>query len=113
MMPGKSKVPVVVNFNLTPVGCSPDPVPVKRSNNNGIQWTANADGYTFTGVSVDGHQAPWEDFGTPVISTNAAGRSVMTVPDSVADLGDYTYTLDYTDSNGNAGTYDPTIRNEQ
>jgi hypothetical protein len=113
MMPGKTKVPVVVNFNLTPVGCNPDPVSVKRANNDGIQWTANADGYTFTGVSVAGHQAPTGDFGTPVISTNSAGRSVMTVPDSVADFRDYTYTLDYTDPHGNPGAYDPTIRNEQ
>ena len=112
-MPGKSKVPVIVNFNLTPVTCNPDPVNVRRANNDGVQWTANKPGYTFTGVSVAGHQAPTGDFGTPVISTNPAGRSVMTVPDSVADFGNYKYTLDYTDPTGTARTYDPTIRNEQ
>jgi len=113
MMPGKSKVPVVVNFNLTPVACNPDPVTVKRTDNDGIQWTANVDGYTFTGVKVDGIQAPTGDFGTPAITTNPAGRSVMSVPDSVADIKNYTYTLEYRDAAGNTGTYDPTIRNTQ
>lgn len=112
-MPGKSKVPVLVNFSVTSVTCNPDPVGVKRSANDGITWTANADGYTFTGVTVDGHAAPTGDFGTPVIGTNAAGRSTMTVPDSVADLQDYSYTLEYTDPTGRAGAYDPTIRNER
>ena len=112
-MPGKSKVPVIVNFNVTPVTCNPDPVGVHRASNDGIVWTANADGYTFTGVNVGGHAAPTGDFGTPVIGSNAAGKSTMTVPDSVADLQNYTYTLQYTDPAGNAGTYDPTIRNEQ
>ena len=86
---------------------------VKRTNNDGVQWTANKDGYTFTGVNIDGNSAPTGDFGTPVISTNPAGRSVMIVPDSVADLGDYSYGLTYTDPQGNPGTYDPTIKNEQ
>jgi hypothetical protein len=35
------------------------------------------------------------------------------VSDTVADLGDYSYTLLYTDSAGNAGRFDPTIRNER
>ena len=112
-MPGKSKVPVLVNFNLTPVTCNPDPVGVRRSSNDGITWTANVDGYTFTGVTVAGQAAPTGDFGTPVIGSNPAGRSTMTVPDSVADLQSYTYTLQYTDPTGNSRTYDPTIRNEQ
>ena len=102
-----------VNFAGSNVACNPDPVPVSRATNNGVEWTANQTGYTFTGVSIDGHDAPWGDFGTPQISTNAAGQSVMSVSDSVADLGDYSYTLLYTDSAGNPGRFDPTIRNER
>jgi hypothetical protein len=105
-------VPVSVNFAGQTVTCNPDPVPVSRASNNGIQWTANQSGYTFTGVSIDGNAAPWGDFGTPSITTNAAGKSVMSVTDSVADLGDYTYSVLYTSPNGTPGSFDPTIRNE-
>ena len=35
------------------------------------------------------------------------------VSDSVADLDTYSYTLQYTTPQGNAGTYDPTIKNER
>jgi hypothetical protein len=41
-----------------------------------------------------------------------AGQSVMNVSDSVADLGTYSYTLQYTDPQGRPGQYDPQINNE-
>ena len=101
-----------VDFSKSPPASSPDPVPVTRGTQGGVEWTANQTGYTFTGVKINDVAAPTGDFGTPVISTNAAGKSVMTVPDTVADLGDYSYTLEYTGPSG-AGSFDPTIRNRQ
>jgi len=47
-----------------------------------------------------------------VIGTNNAGRSTMSVSDTVADQGSYSYTLQYTDPQGNARRHDPTIRND-
>jgi hypothetical protein len=91
---------------------NPDPIPVSRATQDGVTWTFANAGYTFTGVTIGGVAAPTGDFGTPAISTNAAGRSVMSVSDTVADLGDYSYTLQYTDPQGRPGTYDPTIKNE-
>lgn len=91
---------------------NPDPVRVSRATQNGVTWTFANPGFTFTGVLIDGVPAPTGDFGTPAISTNAAGRSVMNVSDSVADLDTYSYTLQYTDPQGRTGTYDPTIKNE-
>ena len=101
-----------VTFSNGSVTCNPDPVPVSRATQNGVTWTFANTGYTFTGVLIGGVQAPTGDFGTPVISTDAAGRSVMSVSDSVADLGDYSYTLQYVDPQGRAGAYDPQIKNE-
>lgn len=94
------------------VSCNPDPVPVSRASQDGVTWTFANDGYTFTGVQIGGVAAPTGDFGTPAISTNAAGRSVMSVSDTVADIGNYSYTLLYTDPQGRAGAYDPQIKNE-
>lgn len=91
--------------------CNPDPVPVSRATQDGVSWTFASAGYTFTGVSINGVAAPTGDFGTPSITTDNAGRSVLNLSDSVADLGDYSYTLQYTDSQGRPGQYDPTIRN--
>lgn len=94
------------------VSCNPDPVPVSRATQDGVTWTFANAGYTFTGVQIGGVAAPTGDFGTPVISTNAAGRSVMSVSDTVADIGNYSYALQYTDPQGTAGAYDPQIKNE-
>lgn len=106
----KSLKPVTVTFNATGPRCNPDPVPVSRSQNSGIQWTSATAGYTFTGINFNPGQGT--DFGTPTFSTNAAGRSVMTVTDSVADLGDYAYGINYDEPAGNSKTFDPTIRNK-
>lgn len=93
------------------VSCNPDPVPVSRATQNGITWTFANTGYTFTGLLIDGVAAPTGDFGTPAIGADPAGRSTMSVSDSVATLRDFKYTLEYTDPQGNAQQYDPTIRN--
>lgn len=104
--------PVTVNFSGNSVTCVPDPVVVKKALNDGIQWTASVTGYTFTGVDIDGHEAPYEDFGAPQISTDPAGRSVMSVSDNFADYNDHTYTLLYNQPDGEPGRFDPTIKNE-
>ena len=101
-----------VTVNSGSVSCNPDPVPVSRATQNGVTWTFANDGYTFTGVLIGGVAAPTGDFGTPAISSNAAGRSVMSVSDTVADLGNYSYTLQYTDPQGRTGSFDPQIKNE-
>ena len=107
---GYANCTVTVNSGVA--SSNPDPIPVSRANQDGVTWTFASAGYVFTGVSIGGVAAPTGDFGTPAISTNAAGRSVMSVSDSVADLGDYSYTLQYTDPQGRPGSYDPTIKNE-
>jgi hypothetical protein len=101
-----------VTVNNGSVSCNPDQVTVSRATQNGVTWTFANDGYTFTGVAIDGVSAPTGDFGTPAISTNAAGRSVMSVSDTVADDDTYSYTLQYTDPQGRARTFDPQIKNE-
>jgi len=106
----KTLKPVTVTFNASGATCNPDPVPVSRALNNGVEWTAATPGYTFTGIDITSSN-PGE-FGSPSISTNQAGKSVMSVADSVADLGDYSYTLNYTDPEGNCNNFDPTIRNQ-
>lgn len=108
----KTSVPVTVNFNNDPPTCTPDPVPVSKAANNGITWKSNKTGYTFTGVTIDGTAAPTGEFGTPSIAPGPNGKSQMTVTDSVADYNEHTYTLEYTDPQGNAGRYDPKIKNE-
>jgi hypothetical protein len=101
-----------VTVNNGSVSSNPDPVPVSRASQNGVTWSFANAGYTFTGVLIDDVPAPTGDLGTPEFTTNAAGRSVMSVSDSVADLGNYSYTLQYTDPQGRAGTFDPQIKNE-
>lgn len=100
-----------VTVNNGNASSNPDPVTVSRATQNGVTWTFASDGYAFTGVTIDGVAAPTGDFGTPSISTNAAGRSVMSVSDSVADDDSYSYTLQYTDPQGRPGQYDPQIKN--
>jgi hypothetical protein len=108
----KTPVPVTVNFNTDPPTCVPDPVHVSRANNTGVNWQANVVGYTFTGVSIDGHDAPTGEFGTPSISTGPNNKSQMFVSDANTDLDSHKYTLKYTDPAGNARTYDPRIKND-
>jgi hypothetical protein len=105
----KTSVQVNVNFNTTPPTCSPDPVNVSQASNSGITWKANQSGYTFTGVTIT--PSPAGEFGTPDIQ-DVNGKSQMTVTDGVTDYDDHTYTLEYTDPQGNAGRYDPKIKNE-
>jgi hypothetical protein len=100
-----------VTVNNNGVSSNPDPVPVSRATQNGVEWTFANAGYTFTGVLIDGTPAPTGDFGTPVIGSTASGRSTMSVSDSVADDDSYSYTLEYTDPQGRKGQYDPTIKN--
>jgi hypothetical protein len=97
-----------VTVNNNGVSCNPDPVIVTRNSQDGVQWTMAQSGYTFTGVDIPGGGS---DFGPPDITTNNAGRSVMTVTDSVQDLGDYSYTILYTTPSGERRSFDPTIRN--
>lgn len=105
----KTKVRVNVTFSASGPSCVPDPVNVYRSSNNGVKWVAVTSGYTFTGVGItDGTN----DFGPPIISENAAGKSVMEVTDSVADIADYTYIIQYTEPSGNSNSFDPTIKNK-
>ena len=101
-----------VTVNNGRASSNPDPVTVTRANQDGVTWTFANPGYTFTGVLIGGLSAPTGDFGTPVITTNAARRSVMNVSDTVADPGTYSYTLQYTDPQGRSGQYDPTIKNQ-
>jgi hypothetical protein len=70
-------------------------------------------GYTFTGIVItpDSGQSE-DDFGVPSFGTNAANRSTMTVTDTVADLGNYSYTIEYTTPSNEAGSFDPKIHNE-
>jgi len=117
-MPNSS---VTVNFNTSPPNCSPDQVPVNHGVQDGIQWTANQTGYTFTGVEVSVGTGPTGDFGSLVIdqTPGANPRSRMTISDAcnVPAGGpaylDYKYTLRYTDSTGAAHSLDPTIRNKR
>jgi hypothetical protein len=108
----KTMVGVNVNFNTDPPTSAPDPVTVNRSANDGVIFTANKTGFTFTGVLIGTVAAPTGDFGTPVISSNNAGNSTMAVPDTVADISDYSYTLEYTGPDGNPGQFDPKIKNK-
>jgi len=108
----KTKVGVNVNFNQTPPSPSPDPINVSRASNDGVVFTANKTGFTFTGVLIGTVAAPTGDFGTPIIGSTPAGKSTMTVPDSVADIEEYSYTLEYTNPDGTRGQFDPKIKNK-
>lgn len=109
-MTAKTKAQVTVTFTGSEPGFNPDPVPVSRASNDGVIWTAATPGYTFTGINIT--EGDHTDFGTPVIGTNPAGQSTMSVTDSVSDLGDYSYTICYTDPEGNSHGVDPTIKNK-
>lgn len=90
--------------------CAPDPVNVSRgANQNCVEWVMVGTDYVFTGVTWTGNHS---DFGGAVIDSNSAGRSTMTVTDSVADLGYYTYTILFRDAAGNQYEHDPQIHNE-
>jgi hypothetical protein len=99
-------------MNATGMSCNPDPVPVSKANNGGIQWTFANAGYTFTGVNIGTVAAPTGNYGTPSIGTTPAGKSTMGVSDSGVSTADSAYTLLYTDPDGTTGSFDPTIRND-
>ena len=108
-----SLVPVEVDFTATNV-CDPDPVTVKKNQNNGVKWTCMNDGYTFTGVKIDSvtytpSSSSTGEFKDVEISTNNS-KSVMTITDTVSDTNDHDYDLVYTDPQGVSHVYDPTIR---
>jgi len=98
---------VDVDFTTDPVGCSPDPVTVKKN---------QQDGYTFTGVTIDSTTYTPSSNGTGefkdvAISTNG-NKSVMTITDTVSDTTDHNYSVNYTAPDGTAQSFDPTIRNQ-
>ena len=106
---------VDVDFTATQV-CDPDPVVVKKSQNNGVKWSCKNDGYTFTGVKIDNvtytpSSSSTGEFKDVSITTND-NKSVMTITDTVSDTTDHDYDLVYTDPQGTSHTYDPTIRNQ-
>jgi hypothetical protein len=100
-----------VNNDRSGVSCNPNPVPVSRATQDGVTWTFANAGCTFTGVLIGNVPAPVGEFGTPVIGTNRAGRSTMSVSDSVTDTNTYSYTVLYTDPDGNPQRFDPQIKN--
>lgn len=107
---------VNVTFSENSASCAPDPVIVKKNQNNGVEWTSKTDGYTFTGVTIDNT--------TYTPSTNSTGefkdvaitaknnKSIMTIADTVSDTNDHEYALVYTDPTGTSHTFDPTIKNQ-
>jgi hypothetical protein len=112
----KTHVQVNVNFTQSPINCSPDPVRVKKSANDGVTWKASQTGYTFTGVTIGDitYTPPPTGAGEfkDVTITTENNKSVMKISDTVSDTQDHSYTLNYTDTGGNAHQFDPTIKNE-
>jgi len=99
--------PVVkVTIENNQVKCAPDPVEVHRATQTGVLWQMESEGYQFTGIDVAENNT--EDFGPPVLSDN---DTVMYVTDTVEDLEEYSYTIKYKAANGEAGSFDPGIRN--
>lgn len=109
-------VSVSVDLASTPKNCTPDPVVMKKDEDDtAIKWTCKDDNYTFTGVTIDSTTytpgSPGSgEFNSLTISTNGS-KSVMEINDSITDYNNHKYTLNYTDPSGNAGSFDPTIRN--
>jgi len=107
---------VDVDFSKSPVECDPDPVIVKKNQQNGVQWTSKETGYNFTGVTIDNvtytpSSNSAGEFKDVAITTNN-NKSVMTITDTVTDTNDHEYALVYTDPQGASHTFDPTIRNQ-
>jgi len=126
-----SKVAATVKVNFGSGGVTTDPVDVQvsKSANNAIVWTAQQKGYTFTGITIQddtGDPGGDKEWDAPVITTIDVPDpskpaqvpdpitmkvSQMTVTDKFKDTTDHKYTLLYTDPDGNAGSYDPGIKN--
>lgn len=88
--------------------CSPDEVVVYRSSNTGVQWHMESADYVFTGIDINEDGVP--DFGAANIS--AEGK-VMTVTDTVADLGTFAYCILWKNTKTNeTGKFDPGIKNK-
>lgn len=107
---------VSVDFSKSPVECDPDPVIVKKNQEDGVEWTSKEDGYTFTGVTIDTITYTPSSNSTgefkDVAITTKNNKSIMTITDTVSDTTDHAYSLVYSDPQGNSHTFDPTIRNQ-
>lgn len=101
----------LVTVNISKEGkasCTPDEVVVYRSSDTGVQWQMVTAGYVFTGVDINADGVP--DFGIATISNDG---KTMTVTDTVADLGLYTYGVTWKNSQtGQTGFFDPGIKNK-
>ena len=105
-MSGKTKVRCTVTVTGSTASPNPDPVNVSRASNNGVQWVMATPGYRFTGVEI----SDWTDFQQPTFSDD---HRTMTVEDSVADYGNYTYSIGFeATSTGERFQFDPTIHNQ-
>ena len=60
---------VTVNFNVDPPTVAPPMVIVNKGIDDGIEWRANAAGYTFVTVSLDVGPDLTDDFKNPVVGT--------------------------------------------
>ena len=107
---------VDVDFSTDPIDCDPDPVVVKKNQQDGIEWTSKETGYNFTGVVIDDVTYTPSSNSTgefkDVAITTKSNKSVMTITDTVTDTNDHEYGLVYTDPGGESHTFDPTIRNQ-
>jgi hypothetical protein len=99
---------VKVSISGSQASCSPDEVVVSRSTDTGVQWHMETAGYQFTGIDIDADGV--QDFGAATISSDGA---VMTVTDTVTDLGTFTYKGLYENSaTHEPGSFDPGIKNK-
>jgi hypothetical protein len=99
---------VKVSISNGQASCSPDEVVVQRSTDTGVQWQMETAGYEFTGIDIDADGV--QDFGAATISSDGA---VMTVTDTVADLGTFTYKVLYENTaTHEKGSFDPGIKNK-
>ena len=87
---------------------SPDEVVVERSTDTGVQWHMKTAGWEFTGIEITGDVG--HDFGEPGFN---ADHTIMTVTDTVADLGEFKYLVNYKNTaTGEARSFDPGIKNK-
>ena len=104
---------VTATVNLTNGTVRPDPIPVNQGVDDGVKWQmpGNAKDYAFIYVSFDKYE---DNFDNMSITENNAGRSILQIDDSVADLGDVKYTLFYIKKSEPTKvlSIDPFIRNQ-
>ena len=112
---------VTVIFATDPLKAAPDPAVVNRGHQDGVQWTANLAGYTFTALEIGDTvvgSGGVGDFHDVEIDQNPAGNSRLTVDDDCtipagAVSVDYKYTLHYKEPGGVEKSLDPTVRNRR